>query len=183
MIVGDRQQCSGCREWKSLDGFHAYKGHVRSSCKECCSKRALEAAGRDIVSAAKLIFRAHRQQSRRSLRRRALALASEVTVETIIEMWNAQGGMCAVTGIPMTHIYGRGRGVMTNASLDRKDNDKGYEVGNVRLVCKAVNLMKNSMSDSDLRNWCRAILRGAEPINISEPPEGHPRSEGEFERK
>jgi hypothetical protein len=82
-----------------------------------------------------------------------------ITYEFLQEMYDQQEGRCAVTGIQMTHKRGD-RGEYRNVSIDRMDSDKGYEPDNVRLVCKAVNLMKHEMEQSELEFWCLAILEG-----------------------
>jgi hypothetical protein len=79
------------------------------------------------------------------------------------QLWDRQDGKCAVTGIPMTHIQGAGVRIYTNVSIDRIDSDFGYVPDNVRLVCKAVNFMKHSMTDRELVQWAALILNG--PIN------------------
>lgn len=57
----------------------------------------------------------------------------------------------------MTRLLGKGR-TLTNASVDRIDGDGGYEIGNVRLVCNVVNMMRYTMTDDELKWWCRQIL-------------------------
>lgn len=46
----------------------------------------------------------------------------------------------------------------STASLDRIDSSKGYIEGNVQWVHKRVNIMKMSMSDEELINWCKKIV-------------------------
>ncbi len=43
-------------------------------------------------------------------------------------------------------------------SLDRKDSKVGYIDGNVQFVCVIVNLMKNTMTLEELKNWCKLIV-------------------------
>lgn len=57
----------------------------------------------------------------------------------------------------MTHLRGHGR-LMTNVSIDRIDSSKGYEEGNVQLVCHITNLMKQDLSISELKMWCAKIV-------------------------
>jgi hypothetical protein len=53
----------------------------------------------------------------------------------------------------------RGEGtVYTNASIDRIDSSIGYRTDNIHLVCNIVNLMKNTLSVSQLHDWCEAVL-------------------------
>jgi hypothetical protein len=47
---------------------------------------------------------------------------------------------------------------VVTASLDRIDNTKGYEEGNVWWVHKEANRLKNNYTLNDLLYWCRLIL-------------------------
>lgn len=76
--------------------------------------------------------------------------------DLLMELFEAQDGRCAVSGELMTHVIGSSR-TWTNISIDRKDSTKGYEPGNVQLVCAAVNVMKNEMTDDELRFWAERI--------------------------
>ena len=46
--------------------------------------------------------------------------------------------------------------------IDRKNNNLGYEVGNIQLVCSVVNKMKLTLSDSELYWWCKNIVNERE---------------------
>lgn len=54
-----------------------------------------------------------------------------------------QDARCAITGLEMTHKFGE----LDAASIDRVDSTKGYVPENVQLVCKAINLGKNTSSN------------------------------------
>ena len=58
---------------------------------------------------------------------------------------------CALSGIKI-NVFDK------TASLDRIDSSKGYTEDNVQWVHKTVNIMKMSMSDEKLLEWCRLIL-------------------------
>ena len=73
-------------------------------------------------------------------------------------LYESQKGRCALSGVPMTHEVGKGR-VYTNISIDRIDPSRGYEEGNIQLVCVIVNIMKSGMSVEALINWCRLIAK------------------------
>lgn len=80
-----------------------------------------------------------------------------LTIDNLVDLWEKQKGICALSGFAMTHIYGSGR-QHTNASIDRIDNTKGYEITNIRLVCTIVNTMRNTMIDAELIEWCQRIV-------------------------
>ena len=56
---------------------------------------------------------------------------------------------CPVLGIKFKVRDGPG-GSFNSASLDRIDNDKGYEIGNVMWVCNKVNQIKTSATPDEI---------------------------------
>ena len=70
-------------------------------------------------------------------------------------MWDAQGGRCWYTSVPMNYDGGRSPGVV---SLDRVDNTEGYVHTNVVLCCLRVNEMKRNMSLDEFYTWCELLL-------------------------
>lgn len=69
-----------------------------------------------------------------------------------MDMWRKQGGRCALSGIPMTWAKGDSNGWSQpfSLSLDRIDQTRSYEPGNVRLVCHCINCFRGRMSDDTL---------------------------------
>lgn len=99
----------------------------------------------------------------RLLVRRQRRTSAGLTVAALVAMFWKQNGKCAVSGVPMT--WGRGSGRKhTNISIDRIDSAKGYEIGNVQLVCVIVNLMKHNLNTPDLVSWCRKILEKSDAL-------------------
>lgn len=80
-----------------------------------------------------------------------------LSVDALELLWHTQGGKCALTGWDMTMELGRGS-VPTNCSLDRIDSTGGYEVGNVQLVCRAANVAKSDLSQSEFVALCRSVV-------------------------
>lgn len=80
-----------------------------------------------------------------------------ITIDSMMALYEKQGGLCAVTGLRLTHDRST---PPTNVSIDRIDNNRGYVDDNVRLVCSAVNLMQQRLSDEETAFWCEAILKG-----------------------
>ncbi len=79
-----------------------------------------------------------------------------LTVEFLMSVYNAQEGLCAISGVKMTYICGQGN-IDTNISIDRIDPAMGYEEDNVQLVCRRINMMKMDKDLNDLIKWCDAI--------------------------
>jgi hypothetical protein len=85
------------------------------------------------------------------------AMRFEITPEQLDELWDKQGGRCALSGVFMTwHKGGEKRN--TNVSIDRIDPNIEYILTNIQLVCWRVNLIKHTMSEDELYWWCKNIV-------------------------
>lgn len=65
----------------------------------------------------------------------------------LLELWHQQGGICALSGLPMIPQFGH----LESVSIDRKESSEGYEAENIQLVCKWANFGKNKYSDMEFR--------------------------------
>lgn len=81
----------------------------------------------------------------------------DLDISFLVGLYNKQKGLCAVSGVPMTYICGKGV-VDTNISIDRIDSNVGYEEDNIQLVCRRVNMMKLDKNKEDLLFWCNSII-------------------------
>ena len=84
-------------------------------------------------------------------------LGFNLDIQFLLDMYESQKGLCAISGEKMTFLAGHGR-IETNISIDRIDSDQGYVRDNVQLVCLAVNLMKQRLSTHGLVTWCQRIM-------------------------
>lgn len=84
----------------------------------------------------------------------------ELDLSYLLDLYNNQKGLCAISGVPLTNIRGSGR-IPTNISIDRIDNNFGYTKKNVQLVCSIVNKMKSEYTEEQLLWWCSKILEKA----------------------
>lgn len=92
--------------------------------------------------------------------RRKQNLGFDIDLMYLLELFDAQGGKCALTGVQMTYVAGSGK-VATNISIDRIDSSKGYVRDNVQFVCDVVNRMKQELSCAELFSWCGKIVEKA----------------------
>lgn len=93
----------------------------------------------------------------RAARRR---LTCTITAETICALLKLQGRKCAVSGLPFNLVFNLAKTHSRNLfapSLDRIDNIRGYEPGNVRIVLAAVNYAINEWGLDHYLNICRAV--------------------------
>lgn len=81
-----------------------------------------------------------------------------ITAQDLLDMFDSQGGLCALTGHHMT--LGSSSDLELRryaASPDRIDNERGYTNDNVWLVCQHANSMKSSTDLEEFIEWCRAV--------------------------
>lgn len=169
LVVDGMKLCSVCGEMKPAECFSPAKhtaAKLETRCKQCNQLRRNAYKTRSVEAALGALCNASRHTNAKRGSKRRKAMAREIHPEYLIELWHTQHGCCAVTGIPMTHVYGQGA-IMTNASIDRIDNRVGYTKANVRLVCYAVNIMRGQMTDDELYEWCRLIVERHEQVHFS----------------
>lgn len=66
-------------------------------------------------------------------------IAVNIDYDYLISLYEKQGHRCAISDLIMTFEFNNPRSI----SVDRIDSSRGYEPGNVQLVCQAFNWMKN----------------------------------------
>lgn len=88
----------------------------------------------------------------------------DLTVEHLKNLWESQNGRCPLSGRQLIlphdadgwkeyHPY--------NASIDRLDNSRGYVQGNIRFVSVMANLARQTFSDDQLKEFCKAVTDNA----------------------
>ena len=88
--------------------------------------------------------------------RTKLSQRRDLDIDFLCQLYENQKGLCALSDRQMTFITGQGL-VTTNISIDRINPIGPYEEGNIRLVCRQANIMKQRLSDEDLADWCKDI--------------------------
>ena len=76
-----------------------------------------------------------------------------IDIEYVMQLWDSQKGICALTGLPMVHIFDS----LYAVSIDRIDSSKGHIRGNIQLVCQCVNRMKNKHTNEEAMAFIAAI--------------------------
>ena len=105
-------------------------------------------------------FRLHLRCARR--RAQEGSVPCSITLEDLRSLWDSQQGKCPLTGWALVNPQTTGVREPRNpdrASLDRVDGSKGYVPGNIRFVCMMANFAKNTFSDEQLVDFCRAVAR------------------------
>ena len=80
----------------------------------------------------------------------------EITVNDIADLYEEQGGQCALTGWDIVFPE-TGHPQLTTVSIDRIDSSFGYLKENIQLVDKRVNMMKQSYSQEEFILVCMAV--------------------------
>ena len=161
--------CHYCGEYKSVECFSpngggsSIRNNRRNICHECYSKRQRHhdlslPDDKKLNKCLRLRFL--------GARRRALNSNIEfnITFEYIKELWNEQKGICALSNVPMTYLLKEGR-TPTNISIDKIDRTKGYIKGNIQLVCMACNQIKSDLTEEEMYNFCKKIVKTYENKN------------------
>lgn len=125
-----------CGEVKLLSDFYGQ----RNDCKECTKKTtAKNKIGYVPLHERSIQSRLKNLCTKAKLRTKEFSL----TPCDLSVIWEKQEGRCAYTKLPLLATANQ----FNTASLDRIDSSKGYVVGNVQLVCSAINKMKQDYTE------------------------------------
>ena len=149
--------CSNCKKEKSYSEFHAKAessdGHS-SWCKDCRKHYSDETYPKKRIKDIERLsknpdnFLKHWLSDKRKNSRHPVD--DDITLDYLMDLWNKQKGLCALSQQPMTHMKGK---VYTNISVDRIDSSINYRKGNLQLVCYMFNIWKGKLSNEEFKNW------------------------------
>ena len=162
------RRCPRCKKLKTLDYFYKRNGPTAEKegrigepygyCKTCNNKSMADTPYKffsQLLSNARL--RTRYKKAKKGWDENEL-----VDKHYLVELYKRQKGLCAITGFPMKMERG-GRTLHENykynISMDRINNRLGYVVGNIRLVTKQANVMRNRLEDHELIVWATAIVK------------------------
>lgn len=115
-----------------------------------------ELGGRHEVRRSNLTERLKQAISGAKHRAKKNGVRCHITIEDLREIWTLQGGLCALTGLPMllreSPVYGEPD--PKGPSIDRIDGNKGYVRGNVRFLQYQINVMRGAYSDAEFFASC-----------------------------
>lgn len=148
-------RCKCGRETVYTTGQILSRGMQRTRCERCYSED-MELSNRVTNHIPERFWK--RLQD--SANRRGILFS--LTREEAYSRYEAQKKCCALTGKSLYFTRLRTRfNRYTNASIDRIDPDKGYFPDNIQWVHKTVNMMKGSLSQAEMLEWCRAVTENA----------------------
>ena len=182
------KKCTKCLLIKPISEFYELYG---SHCKECHRLRNKIWRKENLEKKINSDYRYSNSErgyicnlfngiKKRSKRYGKIKKSSEckITKKEFIEEWLLHkqrfGINCRYTGIPLTHISNRGKGVQkhkikTNISVDRIDNTLPYQVNNIAFCCHAFNDRKGSVEIDD----CKRILKVYEERKLELKEDGY----------
>jgi hypothetical protein len=140
---------------------------LREETKSCgCAHRRTRHKNNKYIGAYKDISIAHF----RNIQRVAISKGREfsISIEYLWSVWESQNFKCALSGVDLTWrpVYHR---TDTTASVDRIDSKKGYVEGNIQIIHKALNRLKNACPQEEFLEWCRLVVEN-HPRNGDQTP-------------
>lgn len=139
-----------CGNTKTIDGRSLVSGNTKSC--GCLKKKATYWRGCGDISGAFWV------RLKRDAKLRGLSI--NISIEEAWELFIKQDRRCAISGAPLSFARNLNRqNDEQTASLDRIDNSKGYTIDNVKWVHKTINMMKNTLTENQLVEWCKAITQ------------------------
>lgn len=150
-----QRKCSGCGVEKPREDFskNLKSGRVALRCIECGPPKGDTNKWLHKSIHNLLMKKMHQAKYNAAKRGNEFGL----NLEILLEIYEKQSGLCAVSKVKLSHSL---TNPWANVSIDRIDCNKGYLPDNIRLVCSAVNVMRNRMSDEELLWWAKQISKG-----------------------
>ena len=86
-----------------------------------------------------------------------------IDVDYLVHIWQKQNGICPITGeellLPNNTDGWKSKDHVFRASLDRINPKLGYIKGNVRFIAWTANIARNRISDEELIEFCRVVVK------------------------
>lgn len=92
-------------------------------------------------------------------------ISFNITKEYVWEVYESQNRKCIYSGFPLSFASNWKK---NTCSIDRIDSTKGYEIGNIQIVHKVVNLLKNATNDKLFIYLCKTIAENKKDVDVSE---------------
>ena len=148
--------CTSCNKIKVLSQFEHFKGgRVRGVCRHCITLQRSKKASATPEGYIRVLNTQLKSQ------RIKQGIQYDLTNEEVVDLWEAQNGKCALSGVLMTHqrdgTYGDKKPKEFNASIDRINPQGPYIRENVQLVTVRVNTMKHTLGEEMFLWWVKNI--------------------------
>jgi len=157
--------CLCCKIKKDVSCFSSDKSRstgLQTYCKDCQRKQAIEWKKKhdnyeDFIH---FLFK----DLKNNAKKRGINVG--ITKEDVLELYEEQGKLCALTGDLMTHNFKRGEGrgsekTSKNISVDRINPKKEYTRDNIQLVCNRANTIKWDLTQEEFLYFCTKVVAHA----------------------
>lgn len=146
--------CRSCKEQLPESRFEPQRRNAKRATCTRCKREAVYAKVNGDVSA-------YLQKLWSSLghNRKKQGFDWNVTVDDFVEIYERQGGRCALSGVVLTHYRDGGGAKSFNCSIDRISPQLGYTKKNIQIVAYSVNIMKGTMDEYEFIWWVNNIYR------------------------
>ena len=161
-LFGEYKICSKCRERKHIFYFD-YKSRInfdgtkrkgiQAECGLCRKKQKLKKYNSDPHSYVFRLIQFAMQPSAVKKGRKPCTMAVDEFMNEWQKQYEKTGLCCPKTGVLMTYIGGENV-VNTNISIDRINNNKNYEKGNVLFVTNMYNKLKGFYEEKEIDKFC-----------------------------
>lgn len=141
--------CNKCNKKKSTDNFNRDKSKPDGCDNQCneCQKKVKTEYKSTLNGYMRTLFGSIKRRAKKN------GILVEISLNDLFDLYEQQKGLCALTGISMSHTHQNPDVVechvknMYNISVDRIDSDKNYVNDNIQLVCYIINNMKWDISN------------------------------------
>ena len=140
------KNCPSCGIVQEYKYKESYKNALirNSECKKCAGTKVGKIVGKLGIGSYNGIPNAWFNNKKLNAKDRGLDFT--ITIEYIYELYVKQGNCCALSGIAIGwNSYGQSN---HSLSMDRINSNIGYIQGNIQLVHKHINKMKQNFADS-----------------------------------
>lgn len=161
------RKCINCgKEWEVLVKSNVSLSRTQMFCSECVSSLSMwerkriamskipDIRSKYLKSKRNEFLRNYKKQMLHRTRARAELKGLEFNID---EDDIVIPEICPILEVPI--IVGTKGEYEYSPSIDRIDNSKGYIKGNIQIISKKANSMKNSATSTELITFCKNILR------------------------
>lgn len=170
---GRNSWCKSCANAVSRRWYSENKKSHNEQVAEARRRRvkAGSTKGRDAARdyrkthAGKTSYELSRRRSDARKRAKKKGIPFDITLGDLLLLWEEQEGKCALTGWPLATAVESNLKNPYLLSIDRIVPDRGYVVGNVRLLCWMVNRAIGEWGQAMFSEMCSLVSKTQEELN------------------